>query len=76
MTPCWAGCNVPTTGGTISLSESPHLLLEASIVYLIHATAGKGLQILPALTAEEPHIAKVRCEVTQAFLEVGCVLWT
>lgn len=53
----------------------PHLLLEAPIVHLVHSTAGKGLQVLPALAAEEPDIPQVRREVAQAFLEISRVLW-
>lgn len=60
--------------GTRSLPASPHLLLEALVVHIIHTTAGKGLQVIPALTAEQPYIPKLCCEVTQAFLEVGRVL--
>ena len=63
-----------TVTGTRSLPASPHLLLEAPVVHLIHTAAGKGLQVIPALTAEQPHIPQLCHEVTQAFLEVGRVL--
>lgn len=56
------------------LWASPHLLLEAPVVHLVHAAAGEGLQVLPALAAEEPHVAQVRHEVAQAFLEISRVL--
>lgn len=52
----------------------PHLLLEAPVVHLVHAAAGEGLQVLPALAAEEPHVAQPRREVAQELLEIGRVL--
>lgn len=63
-----------TVTGTRSLPAALHLLLEAPIVHLIHTAAGKGLQVVPALTAEQPHIPQLCRKVSQAFLEVGRVL--
>lgn len=64
-----------TSCSRIQLTTSTsHLLLEAPIVHLVQSTAGKGLQVLPALAAEEPHVPQVRCEVAQAFLEISRVL--
>lgn len=65
---------LPTTAGTGDLRASPHLLLEAPVVHLVHAAAGEGLQVLPALAAEEPHVAQALREVAQAFLEISRVL--
>lgn len=69
-----AGQVLPTAAGTGDPRAPRHLLLEAPVVHLVHAAAGKGLQVLPALVAEEPHVAQARREVAQAFLEISRVL--
>lgn len=68
-----AAQNPAPVWGTSS-PPAPHLLLEAPVVHLVHSAAGKGLQVLPALAAEEPHVSQVGREVAQAFLEISRVL--